>query len=70
MNKEYLEKIEVSAINLQVSVSELVNEIIRLQNHLRRSNELLSEGLSIVQDYSPGHDVFISEALQHLGLEE
>jgi hypothetical protein len=40
-----------------------------LISKLRAADELLSEGLSIIQDHSPGYTVFISEALQYLGLE-
>ena len=41
----------------------------RLSRRLRRANDLLSEGLEIIQDHAPGHHVFISNALQYFGLE-
>ena len=42
----------------------------RLSRRLRRADDLLSEGLEIIQDHAPGHNVFISNALQYFGLEE
>lgn len=55
---------------LKEKIEQLQKQLLATQARLSRADDLLSEGLSIIQDVAPGYDVFISDALQYFGLEE
>ncbi len=54
---------------MKETIEKLRKQLEVTEARLRRSDDLLSEGLDIIQDHSPGYTVFISEVLQHFGLE-